>query len=693
MQRRDVDKLRLHVQELELCLTAVREETSGTTRERARASELLATLHGEVERLSARVSATAGSAREAAEHDLQRALAEIKQEVQVRMASSTASLEASFGQMRHALGASEDRLSASEKRLGEVATAVARMQAASRAVEQMSSTLSSVAFSGISPALATAPVSQPQSRSVSASVTQPPLQSKPSMSTPASIQPSGQPAAVAAAEPKTVASQLSPTESDGSAPPVFSFGSMVRPPRLPAEGDRHGPEPSMGELSQSELHVSALHAPSPGEVLADTSISAVLATTPSRVTGAVGEETGIAPSTLGFQGSMPEGGEDDGNNSWDEDYDFQGLKSDDGLVPLPSEPELPHLAAANSSPATPATPQKATAVPETSEVASPQQTVPVPVIAPPPQSPQHAELDAMAPELTPASQDENHPGRTDMTTSLAVDSVSEIAEAVGCQASEVAGYPLSVDQTSVAGPPPPPAALRSGTGSVDTATAMDIAAEFDAGSSPSAAGAANLHPDAELPLSDWDASGSFDGGAAMSAAATAAAAAIISPSGGATASASSAPQVGLRASAVQGTGSLDLDASGSDWDASGSLELPGGSITPTASVPPASTSSRGPSAARFGLASQLDVLQEEEPALVATTAAASTQPGSKAKAAMAVGIPVSAPKAPPKASATAGHTDSARSAMADLGFDSDDPGLDDEDDEEDAQAASCSWDR
>jgi hypothetical protein len=471
----------------------------------------------------------------------------------------------------------------------------------------------------------------------------------------------------------------------------------------------------MGELSQSELHVSALHAPSPGEVLADTSISAVLATTPSRVTGAVGEETGIAPSTLGFQGSMPEGGEDDGNNSWDEDYDFQAMaqaESDDGLVPLPLEPELPHLAAANSSPATPATPQKATAVPETSEVASPQQTVPVPVIAPPPQSPQHAELDAMAPELTPASQDENHPGRTDMTTSLAVDSISEIAEAVGCQASEVAGYPLSVDQTSVAGPPPPPAAPRSGTGSVDTATAMGIAAEFDAGSSPSAAGiaaefdagtspsaagAANLHPDAELPLSDWDASGSFDGGGAMSAAATAAAAAIISPSGGAKASASSAPQVGLRASAVQGTGSLDLDASGSDWDASGSLELPGGSITPTASVPPASTSSRGPSAARFGLASQLDVLQEEEPALVATTAAASTQPGSKAKAAMAVGIPVSAskapPKAPPKASATAGHTDSARSAMADLGFDSDDAGLDDEDDEEDAQAASCSWDR
>ena len=47
----------------------------------------------------------------------------------------------------------------------------------------------------------------------------------------------------------------------------------------------------LGQVSQSELQISAVHAaPSPGEVLGDMSMSAVLAATPSRMAGVAGKQ-------------------------------------------------------------------------------------------------------------------------------------------------------------------------------------------------------------------------------------------------------------------------------------------------------------------------------------------------------------------------------------------------------------------
>jgi len=173
----------------------------------------------------------------------------------------------------------------------------------------------------------------------------------------------------------------------------------VRPPRPPAEAERC-PEPSLGEVSQSELQISAVHAaPSPGEVLGDMSMSAVLAATPSRMAGVAGEETGIAPSALGFQGitpgttPMPQASEDDDNNSWDEEFDHSVLAdvqpqvlpmadSDDGSVPLPDDEAPLQNSTSTPTPAPPAhaAPPASPSVEmlEESVVSSPRQPPPPP---------------------------------------------------------------------------------------------------------------------------------------------------------------------------------------------------------------------------------------------------------------------------------------------------------------------------
>jgi len=253
--------------------------------------------------------------------------------------------------------------------------------------------------------------------------------------------------------------------------------------------------------------------------------------------------------------------------------------------------------------------------------------------------------------------------------------------------------------------PAPPPAPPSGTGSVDTAAGLGLVAEFARPDSPvSVGGAAVLpHPDAEIAFSDWDGSGSFDD-RGMAAAAAAVAATAATP-----AKAASAPPVGLRGTPAIGTGSLDLDASGSDWDASGSLDLPGGDFAKAAAAASASVGGdpRSPPA-RFGFASQLDALVEEDPPapLAATVPAAQPAP----EAARAAPAPVAATPASvaatavaapqplgSKAKAAAKAPDSARMdsarVMADLGFSSDDGGMEDEDEDEDPGAASTSWDR
>jgi hypothetical protein len=477
--RREVSNLKTHLQDLAI--------SSFNTR---------------FDELSGKITTVEANTQDAAEQQLQSAIVSMRQETKATLAQSTEQLQSDLNQLVGKIGNSQGRLVDCDERIlalsEKVAKMEARVRAPGKAMDQMAksglSVMSALSGLDIGTHLQKEHVTQGPGFADSLSSTLAAQSSaKPSISQPSWL---ANPADVPLQTPAYAASSAGP-DGPTEDPPIYSFDHAAdrRPPRIPDSPSDHQIPPrgspdrspsvlerSFGEPSRVEHHTSASHIPSmsPGEVRGEASLSAVMSATPSHVPGlAMGEETGVAPCELGLSEDA---------NSWDDDSNhppaeghlspptlapMQSGESDVGSnlsVPLPdSEPSAPH----------PSVEERQIVTQPQSTTASPPRAQPVPSVEHP-----------VAPSMQPDAQSGADPR----------------ASAFGYSE-----------------PPPPPARTASMTGSVDTAAAMQIAAEFD---SPTHSPEAK----AELAGSEWDISGSLEGSAALQAAAASASAFATSPS-------------------------------------------------------------------------------------------------------------------------------------------------------------------
>jgi len=151
--RRETEALQLRLQAQEQYGEDAREERSESSRERAAMADNLAALRAEVASIMARLGAVATTAREGAEKELARGLSELRHDMQVRIAACGGTFEGQFAQLRANASVIDGRLSAIERRLVELASSVARVEAIGATLEEKCAKIMAIDISALATAM------------------------------------------------------------------------------------------------------------------------------------------------------------------------------------------------------------------------------------------------------------------------------------------------------------------------------------------------------------------------------------------------------------------------------------------------------------------------------------------------------------------------------------------------------------